>query len=128
MHSYTNAFIPQGERLAKDTKQYRQTHTLQNMSRPLKQSHVTRHALGLYLLHEFMCFLKENKEREGELWFLFKATATSKTQVVDEQLLTDADLNISEDEAYTPGRGEGSSGDTHGKHLECKQKEALCRV
>lgn len=88
------------------------------MSRPLKQSSVAFGAFGLYLPHEFMCYSRGNTyththtctERERAL-NLFKDTATSKTQVVDEELLTEADLNISEDEAYPPGRREGSSGD-----------------
>lgn len=50
----------------------------------------------------------KRKQIEGVL-ILFKATTTSKTQVLDEELLTDADLNISEDQAFTPGRRKGSS-------------------
>ena len=71
----------------------------------LKQSDVASGAFGLYLLHEFMCHSGGNKKKSTLI--LFKATTTSETQVVDEEPLTDADLNISEDEAYTPGRGEG---------------------
>lgn len=85
------------------------------MSQPLKQSGVARGAFGLYLLHEFMCRSRENKKERALI--LFKATTASKTQVLDEELLTDADLNISEDVAYAPGRREGSSGENMWKTL-----------
>lgn len=48
------------------------------------------------------------KQQESAL-VLLKANSTSKTQVVDTEQLSDSDLNISENEAYTPGSSEGSS-------------------
>lgn len=50
------------------------------------------------------------KQQESAL-VLLKANTTSKTQVLDTEQRTDADLDIAENEAYTLGRREGSSGE-----------------
>lgn len=82
------------------------------MSQALKQSGVASGVFGLYLLHEFVCHSGDNNNKKKKSALIsFEATTTRKTQVLDEKLLTDADLNISEDEACTPGRWEGSSGE-----------------
>lgn len=90
------------------------------MSQPLKQSSIASGAFGLYLLHEFMCHSRENKERVR--WFCLRLQVQAK-QVLDEELLTDADLNISEDEAYTPVRREGSSRESMRKTFGLQTEE-----
>ncbi len=54
--------------------------------------------------------LLRRKQKESAL-ISFRVITTSKTQVPRQELLTDAYLSISEDEAYTPRRRERPSGE-----------------
>lgn len=58
VHSYTNAFTAQYQPLSK-----KYAAVLVNMSQELRQYCVAAGALGLYLLHEFMCHSGETDER-----------------------------------------------------------------
>lgn len=68
------------------------------MSQALKQSSTAAGAFGLYLLHEFTCHSRKQRQH-----FDFKATTKSRKQVLAEEMLTGAHLNIPEDEAYAQG-------------------------
>lgn len=108
-HSYANAFIPQKElHLSQDIKKYCETHTEKHVT----TTHTKRHSLwGFWPLSISWIHVPLRRKQQESALVSLKANTTSKTQVLDTEQWTDGDLNISENEAYTPGRREGSSGE-----------------
>lgn len=97
------------------------------MSEPLHK------ATPLLGIRAFICVVNSSAtQQQASAAAVFRANATSRARLPDEGWLTDADLNILENEAHAPGRRGGwSRGEARRgveKHWDCKQRAVRQRA